>query len=498
MTMYDAIIVGSGMAGLTAANYLAQQGLRVLVLEQHTCVGGYYSSFKRHNFTFDVAVSYILSAGEGGMVHRVMHELGLLEEIEFIAIPTMDKIVTPRFRIDMDRDPDLFRERLKSHFPSEAAALDVFFAQMKEFFFGNNASEQGFSMQGSFIMKNYTQTYEQYLNGLFRDPLLIDLLSVRIHADPSSLVIMAGFMSECLLGGLYYPRGGAQQLANVFAEGVRRKGGEVLVNAAVKRIHVAENRVSAVELEDGRQFTTRFVVANADLLKTVYQLIGAEHFPEAFLKSLGQKVIGHSSFSLFLGVQGLDFVRLGLTGGRAYYFAENGVFDVYRELEAGLIPENLVIKIQVPTVHDPSLAPEGHHVVRIETDLTQHSFLRWKDAYQKGDRSQYRDAKAELANRILKLAENVIPDLSEHIVHKEIATPLTLERFTRNTLGSGTGWAHTVENLVMRRLNQRLPLGGLFVAGQWGAYGSGIRQLVISGRETARMIVQEAGAGNHA
>ena len=97
---YDAIVIGAGMGGLTAAALLAKKGLKVLLLEKEEQVGGYVVSFKRHGFTFDATGSFVGGCHEGGEFYQILKEIGAHEEIEFIPIHHVRNIY-PGFEVHL-------------------------------------------------------------------------------------------------------------------------------------------------------------------------------------------------------------------------------------------------------------------------------------------------------------------------------------------------------------------------------------------------------------
>src|SRR5262245_27759975 len=132
---YDAVVIGAGVGGLIAASLLARAGLSVLVCEQHYMVGGYCSTFKRKGYTFDAATHfYPLLGNPETLTGRLLAEIGC---------PTgwvkMDPVDTFHFpdgtRFDVPAGFDTYLARLKADFPEESAALDSFFAAVREAYF---------------------------------------------------------------------------------------------------------------------------------------------------------------------------------------------------------------------------------------------------------------------------------------------------------------------------------------------------------------------------
>ena len=128
---YDAIIIGSGLGGLSCGSYLAINGRKVLVLEKHSIPGGYASSFKRGDFTFDVGLHMINGVAEGERWYKLFEWCGIADRIEFQKLNYFGRVVFPEhdFRIPCSGLEDIV-STLETHFPHEATGIRSLFAEM--------------------------------------------------------------------------------------------------------------------------------------------------------------------------------------------------------------------------------------------------------------------------------------------------------------------------------------------------------------------------------
>jgi phytoene dehydrogenase-like protein len=214
-----------------------------------------------------------------------------------------------------------------------------------------------------------------------------------------------------------------------------------------------------------------------------------ELVPETY-RGLFFKMVDRLDYSLstclvYLGVE-MDADRSALP-----YFTYIGPGDAqveYERLSRGEMPDDPTMIITIPTLLDPSLAPPGHHVVRIMTPAS----YTFRSGWEWNDRARYRIIKKEMAQRLIRTVEKrYLPGLSARIQVVEAATPCTLERYTANEGGATYGLAPTPGQFGIGRPANRTPLRGLYLAGHYTRPSHGIVGAALSGRFVADMITQE-------
>jgi prolycopene isomerase len=162
--------------------------------------------------------------------------------------------------------------------------------------------------------------------------------------------------------------------------------------------------------------------------------------------------------------------------------------EEHRIFQRGEVPKNPTMIISIPTLLDPSLAPTGQHVLKVLVVVPYHYGEDWK----RGDPESYRQMKEEFAQKILhQLESKLIPGLKSHLLFCEIATPLTLERYTGNELGAMYGLASTPQQIGNLRPPYQTPLPGLFQVGHYTRPSHGIVGASLSGTFAARAILQQ-------
>ncbi len=474
---YDAIVIGGGVGGLTCASFLAKNGLETLVLEQHHKSGGCCTSFKRKGFTFDSGAYAISGLGENGFFYRILKDLEIENEAEFHKLDPLMNVAYPEESIPIAADLEEYIADLSERFPNESENIQRFFKKVEEIISAPKS-------------QYYKTSFAELLDEFFENEKLKKIISacwVYAGLPPSkiSAVDMCAYLYSNHVEGLYYPIGSTQKLADILSKAVKKHGGEMRLNTEVDNIIVENNETSAVETSKGEKINAKYIISNADARRTFFNLIGRKNLEDGFLKKLEEMKPSMTFFQLWLGVD-MDLRSKDIETPETLYYSTNDNDHVYETYTKKEMSE--CFGVCIPSLIDPSLAPEGKHAVSITAPLHYDFKDRWGTT--DGERGEkYQEIKNEVAEKLIKKAEKLIPDLSEHIVVKETATPLTIERYTSNYKGAAYGWALLPQQSGKKRLQPNTPIQGLYLTGHWTTPGGGVNAVAMSGEKTAKLII---------
>jgi phytoene dehydrogenase-like protein len=481
---YDVAIAGAGIGGLVCANLLADQGLRVLLVERHYMVGGYCSTFRRKGYTFDAASHFYPLLGNAETITgKLLRDLGV--QTRWVKMDPVDHFHFPdgsRFSVSADFDTHL--SKLKTEFPLETGGLDAFFADVRQaymlgllYYFRSRHTAQ---------LEPYLKlSAKEVLDRHFKDPKLKLLLMADCPhwgSPPSrtSFVFDAMLRLSYFLGN-YYPRGGSQAFADELAFRFEEKGGHILLNSPVQRILVEDGRACGIEVETGplrqrrrQQVKADMVVSNADLLQTVEKWLGPEHIDPEYVRSLRRLRPTYPCFLTHIGLEGIETDELRRAQG--YYW------DSWDAEQVG--NDGLKFKIFVPTLFEPDMAPPGGHIVIVQKvlDIDFEAIEDWQAH------------KAEIDQYITRNLANILPGLADKTVIKMSASALTSQRFTLNHHGAMLGWEMAPDQLGEDRPGICGPLKNLYFAGHWTQPGGGITPAIVSAMQVAEQITTGAEA----
>lgn len=498
---WDAIVIGAGLGGLSAAAYLATNGKRVIVLEQGDTAGGNTMIFRRLNkYEFDVGVHYIGDCEPDGAIPTVLRGVGLEGRVEFEPLDP-DGYCTfraPHFTLRVPRGWDEYLRRLIAQFPDEERGLRRCVRVLRtigEAFDGVNVPSN-FHEMVRFILKSPTGAIAGSLplSWLFKACRLSQWAQATICAEagtyatpPSRAPIMmhAAMTHHYLKSGAYYPKGGGQVIAANLVDVIQTHGGVVRTQATVSRIDVEHGKVRGVMLADGRTYVAPVVVSNADIKRTFLELIEQRHLKQRTIKRVSKYRMSPPMFCVYLALD-IDLrERFGATQfwmlprdddtalnrpitamERLFSDAANGIFRDTGELPTYVTSATL--KDRTSTNH----APAGHSTLELMTLVPadcsywglKSDGSTWADQ-RYGKNPDYKRVKERITERLIDRAVELIPELREHIVWCEAATPITQERFTRSTGGTSYGIDVAVDQFGRLRPASRTEIHGLFLAG---------------------------------
>lgn len=493
---YDAIVIGSGMGGLTAAALLAKKGLKTLLLEKEKQVGGYVVSFKRHGFTFDATVSFVGGCQEDGELNQILKEIGAHEEIEFIPIRHIRNIY-PGFEVQLREGGfSSYPEALMDLFPEEEKGLKAYLSLIQQI--GEEVKSYSeitlikkilFPFYFRNLIRLHRTSHMEILNRLFRGgEIKMALHTLPITDPPSrlSFLFTAILISKSLMGGVFYPRGGTGRISKAMANSFLRSDGEIHLQTEVEQILIKDGRVEGVLTKDGNIFQAPVVISdvNPNLLVKMLPF----EFRKFFEKKIRHFKYSLSGFILYIATN-LDLRKMGLP----YFTYLRFLSDLEEEdrmFQKGEVPKNPTTMVSIPTLLDPSLAPTGQHLLKVLVTVPYH----YQESWGGGDPVKYRQIKEEFSQKILRQLEaKLVPDLRNHLLFYEAATPLTLERYTGNEMGAMYGLASTPLQVGNLRPPHQTPLPGLFQAGHYTRPSHGIVGASLSGLFAARMVLKNMG-----
>jgi len=498
---YDAIVIGSGIGGLTSARSLAAMGKKVIVLEQHYTAGGFTHAYSREGYEWDVGVHYIGDVGYP-TITRKLFDFVSNRKLKWAAMDDVyDRIFLGDECFDMVAGKKAFSDNLKKKFPNEHAAIDRYLLMLKEanngvrwFTFNKLLSPKFQKIFGPLLKrlqpKYFNQTTYDVLKTITDDEKLIAVLTGQ-WGDSGVPPKKGSFIIHCLiarhyLNGGFYPVGGASQIAETIIPQIQQSGGEVFTYANVSEIIIENDRAVGVRMADGSDIRAPVIISNAGVFNTYEKLI-AKDVVEKFGYDRKLKSIKRSctNVGLFIGLKG-DAKSLGLPKTNFWiYLDEQHDKNVEAFFNDATQPMP-VIYISFPSAKDPSFQSRypDRSTIEIVAPAGYDLFEQWKDTTWGKRGEEYEQLSEKFADIMLQALFQKLPQLKGKIDYCEASTPLSTEFFCAYKEGEIYGLEHDPSRFKQDWLKPKTSIPGLWLTGQ-DILSCGVAGAMIAGLLTA-------------
>ena len=460
---YDAIIIGSGVTGLTGGLYLAKQGKRVLILEKGRRVAPVISGFTRQGLRFDTGLHVSGGLADGEILHSILQLLGIASCLHPMPLrqdsPEIVHVDDGPPPMSLPRGRDALRAALLGYFPGEQRAIDAYFAETLRLaqsspFLNPDLRED--DEQAAFLPE---QTLADFLARHTDNPLLGLVLSLRclLHGVPAGKASLRShaLVDSSMQQSLCTLQGGGNALAKALAAAFRRHGGTLRTRCGARRILIENNAVSGVVTENGLTHSAPLCLftAHPALLPDMAP-------PDAFrpvyrrrLESLQETV---SCCMLFARIAGETAAAADALEGRSFYLCPNVSFD---RLLDGRDPESNVVYFSVP----PREKPESPLTLTAIMPCESSRFAPWEQSSTGRRPAAYIREKNALLRHMEQRILRKFPILEGRLVIVDGATPLTLGEYGNNPRKGIYGVLHNADGIP---LLPKTRVRGLLLAGQ--------------------------------
>lgn len=525
---YSTIIVGGGIAGLTAAAYVSGAGRRTLLVEKNSECGGLVNSFSRDGFVFDAGVRALEDAG---IILPMLAELGI--KLDVVKSPVSVGIGNDILNIENLESLDRYSDLLKRTYPASASEIDeiirIIRKVMKDMdvLYGvENPVFKDLKRDREFLFKKLlpwlpkflltvgrinrmNQPVEGFLEKIITDRSLRDIISQHFFKNTPTFFALSYFS---LYLDYFYPAGGVGKLAGALEKKITDRGGEIKRETRITSVNAGEQTLTD---QEGTVYKYDSLIWAADL-KGFYRITDtkglAPKIQAGFSDAKGKMMQhrgGDSVFTLFMEVdEPLESFRKIANGHFFYTPLKEGLGRIHREeLDSllagpGIHDRQTVLEwldrftalntyeISIPGLKDPSLVPEGKTGLII-------SFLTEYDLFKAVQRDGWYDEfVTETEDRLIKvISGSVYPWLKEKIMVRFSFTPLSIENRIASSEGAITGWSFQDPVPVVNRIQIAdrsvvTPIPSVFQAGQWAYSPAGVPMSILTGKLAANQVLK--------
>lgn len=526
--IYDTIIVGGGIAGLTSAAYLAREKQRVLLIEKNEELGGLVNTFNRDGFQFEAGVRALENAG---IIFPMLEDLGI--KLEVVKSPVSVGVEDEILNIEDINSLEEYKNLLIRLFPENEAeinnVLKVIRKIMKhmEVLYGvENPAFKDLKRDKNYIFKQLlpwlpkfiftvgkinrmNMPIEPYLKNIITNQSLIDVISQHFFKNTPTFFALSYFS---LYLDYFYPLGGVGKLATALENKIKEWGGEIVTETNVVKVD-AEKCILHDESEEVYNYENLIWAAD---LKTFYSITNTESLPpkikDDFMQTKSQMMEsrgGDSVFSLYLQVdEPLESFKKIANGHFFYTPSKIGLGETHWEELKNMLnnwgfvkKEQLMdwldkftklntYEISIPGLKDSTLVPPGKTGVIV-------SFLAEYDLFSRiRENGWYDEFKSEMENRMIDvLTDSIYPMLKEKVMARFSFTPLSIRNRIGSSEGAITGWSFerpipVVHKMQFSDRSTLTPIPSIFQAGQWVFSPAGVPMSILTGKLAADNVIK--------
>lgn len=493
MVQKTLLVIGAGLAGLSAGCYAQMNGYKSHIFEHHTVAGGVAAAWKRKSYLIDGGIHFLMDAQPGQPLPELYRELGV-DGIGIVPLPGYGRVTDEATgnSIEITSDLDRTARELKAISSRDAGAIDHLIAGARAMK-GLDMGAMSFSappelsgrlgtlklfwqMRGLlryFVGKSSLSVAEYIKKAPIHDPWLRYILENLFLPDvPVYFVMMIlGLLAGGQMGLL---DGGCRDFVGRLLKRYQDLGGQVAFNATVDEILVEHNRAVGVRLADGSKHRADVVVSAADGYSTIFKLLRGRYVNKEIENRYRNWRLTSPSVTCSYGV--------------AQEFKSEPWLQLIKLKEPFSVGPRMVSGFAVRIFnYSAKFAPKGRSVIQALFDTE----WDWWNTLQR-DKPRYEAERKRVAAECLQRLETHYPGIRKRVEVTDVATPYTYWRYTLNWQGSPMGWL-PVPEVLTKLIRRTLPgLDNFYMAGQWVTPGGSVPGCLYTGRHVVQILCRRA------
>ncbi len=474
----EALIIGSGIGGLSTAIILAKLGYKVSVIEKNNKPGGLMRSYKRNGIECPVGVHYIGSMDDGQTLRRIFDYLGVTSKIPIERMGKdgiIDRYLFNDFEFDLPEGIDAFEHNLKEKFPQDSSQITKIIDRLRI------ASEKMHTLYFLYSTINgtpndtslheMTSPIGDFLRELKCSPGLISVLGVTsgwigvpLNECPAFFHNMT--LASYLLSSWRLKCSGTD-MAEAFASRLKELGGNIILNDEVKNILVDNRIIKGVELNSGLTINAPLVIA-AVHPKMMINLLPQGAVKPAYIKRISKLVDTDGVFSVHLGVDASHHKEL-----------PHNIFKLQTEND-GTLSNMAFYQLR-------ESEKKGMNLLTIIENDYYDKWIDWENTFTGKRGDEYISKKNERADKLINDAAGIFGPISGTKI-LDIYTPLSIRDWMNSPNGSAYGVLRSSQQMIRSAMLNYTQVKGLYIAGQ-SVQAPGILGTAIGSLNTVKYII---------
>lgn len=492
MSEKSIIIIGAGIAGLSAGCYGQKNGYKVHIFEQDTRPGGLCTSWERKGYTINGGLAFLLGSGEGTDFFNLWKELGVVPKLHMIDYEYFIIVEGKSGQtFYMHNNLDRLEAHMKELAPEDIDVIEDFIQGARIFTRYSMPMDKAPELltaidKMKFLFTRFPLiktlgkwkkvTFRDFTNR-FKNPFLREAFyqAKSLFSDDAPILLFQMALAAGHVNSCGYPEGGALKLSQTIEDYFVGLGGIVDYKSKVEKILIENDCAKGVRLKDGSEHFADYVISAADGRTTIFEMLDGKFIDTKIRKFYDSLPVAPPPLLTAFGVN--------RTFDDLPHSAAGTIFPLDQPVT--LAGQELTSLRPMIYNYDKTLAPEGKTCIRV---VLTSDFDYWKSLHQ--DSEKYKAEKENIAQTMISILDKRYPGLSAKVEMWDVSTPVTFARYTGNWRGSMIGWDCTVDTFFMPMSKTLAGLHNFFMAGQWVEPGGGIPMVALSGRNVIQLITK--------
>ena len=488
------IIIGAGLAGMSAGSYLQMNGFQTEIFESYSMSGGLCASWKRKDYNIDGCIHFMEGLSPAEVYYDFWNNIIDMKSIDFVFFDS-HSVVDDKDgnRIHFYSDIDQLENEFLTKAPEDRKQIKKFIALVRKFNKVKLPIKKPFEvmtvadkLKVAYHMFPYLGSMRKYLkitNREFAEKLQNPTLKYAIETAfvghmPLFYSIMPLVWRNKKDTG--YPKGGAALISSMMEKSYKELGGIIHFDSKVKKILVENDRTCGIELENGKVHRCDKVVNAADGRTAIYDLLGGKY--------KDKNIIERYESDVFETIDKTLYIALGLN---------RDFSDMPRKIhfyiDKPIVIDKMTTMTHLEVTHycdDPHAAPEGKSLLALMPEAKDWEY--WQNL-RLNDKSKYNKEKNRVAKDVIEALETKFGNIKEYVEMIDVATPATYIRYTNNWTGGQISWKATRKTFGKPTTWQIKGLKDFYMTGQWAGTSGGLINVVMMGNHLTQIICKNEG-----
>jgi phytoene dehydrogenase-like protein len=488
------IIIGAGLAGMSAGSYLQINGFQTEIFESYQAPGGLCASWKRNDFNIDGCIHFMEGLSPHEIYYPFWNNLIDMQSIDFVFFDSHSVVDDENGkRIVFYSDIDKLEEEFLSKAPEDKRLIKEFIGLVRKFDKVKLPIQKPFEVMSisdklkvAYTMFPYLRSMRKYLRisshefaSRLKNPTLRFAFQTAFvgHLPLFYAVMPLVWRNKKDTG---YPKGGAALISSLMEQSYLELGGQIHYNARVDKIITKNNAAEGIRLENGDIHSGDIVINAADGRSAIYDLLEGKYIDKNIIERYGSKTFETIDKTLYISI-GLkrDFSK----EPRKIYFHINKPIYI----------DKLTTMEHLEITHycdDPAAAPKGKSLL---VSMPEAKDWEYWVTLRKNDMIKYREEKHRVADAIIEALEEKFGNIKDYVEMVDVATPATYIRYTNNWTGGQISWKATKKTFGKPTTWQIKGLDRFYMTGQWAGTTGGLINVVMMGNHLTQIICKKEG-----